>query len=161
VSIWNFYDQTSGALSGNELMVSDETLGIVTPGAPPPNGSPPGTPGTPPVYSAFPASVLLNIPANAVPILGAFNALAQRFDIPNQAIVARGACPITSSVAARVVTLSGVPAGAAYTISGDAALSGTADATGALALTFGAPGTYLVSILCFPLLDYLGSFTLT
>jgi hypothetical protein len=58
------------------------------------------------------------------------------------------------------VTLSGVPSGAAYTIGGDATLSGVCDASGTLALTFGAAGTYSGSIPCFPLLDYLGSFTL-
>jgi hypothetical protein len=46
-------------------------------------------------------------------------------------------------------------------ITGDAILSGTADATGTLALSFGAPGTYSVAIPCFPLLDYAASFTLT
>ena len=69
-------------------------------------------------------------------------------------------CPITASVAARVVTLSGVPSGAAYSISGDATLSGVCDASGTLALTFGAPGSYQVAVACFPLLDYSASFTL-
>jgi hypothetical protein len=161
MSTWNFYDQTTGALSGNELMVTDETPGIITPGIPAPIDSPPGTSGTPGVYSTLPASVLLNIPANCIPIPGAFNAITQRFDIPSGAIVARSPCPITSAVAARVVTLSGVPAGAAYTIAGDATLSGTVDASGTLALSFGAAGSYAVTVACFPLLDYLGSFTLT
>jgi environmental stress-induced protein Ves len=110
--------------------------------------------------SGFPASVLLNTPANCTPIRGDFNAMTQRFDIPSQAIVLRSACAITSAVAARVVTLSGVPAGAAFTIAGDASLSGAADASGTLALTFGAAGTYTVAVACFPALDYSGSFTL-
>jgi len=160
MSTWSFYDPATGALVGAVLTVSDETPGIATPGVPAPVGSPPGTPGTPPVYSAFPALALLNAPSNGVPIAGAFNASTQRFNTSSKTVVLRGACPITSAVAARVVTLSGVPAGAAYAISGDATLSGVCDASGTLALTFGAPGSYAVSIPCFPFLDYVGSFTL-
>jgi hypothetical protein len=107
------------------------------------------------------ALVLANTPAGCAMYEGPVpDRSAQRIDIASGLPVGRGACPITAAVAARVVTLSGVPAGAAYTLSGDAALSGTCDASGTLALTFGAAGTYTVTIACFPLLDYSGSFTL-
>lgn len=105
-------------------------------------------------------AVQLNTPAGHIAIDGAYSAASQIFDIPSGAVIARGATPITAAIAARAVTLSGVPSGAAFAISGDATLAGNADATGTLALTFGAAGTYAVAIPCFPLLDYLGSFTL-
>jgi hypothetical protein len=102
-----------------------------------------------------------NTPAGCAMYAGAIpDPASQMIDVASGELIARGACPITSAVAAHVVTLSGVPAGAAYVITGDATLSGTADASGTLALTFGAAGTYSVLIPCFPLLDYLGSFTL-
>ena len=81
--------------------------------------------------------------------------------ISGGAVTAKAACPVSASVAGRVVTLTGVPSGAAYTIGGAATLTGTADATGTLALTFGAAGMYTVAVTCFPAVDYSGSFTLS
>jgi hypothetical protein len=133
---YNLYDATSGKFSGAHYNSNEAD---------------------PDLLAAF---LALNTPTGLAMFAGAADPVAQRFDIPSGEVVARDPCPITSAVAAHVVTLSGVPSGAAFTIAGDATLSGTADATGTLALTFGAAGTYSVSIPCFPLLDYLGSFTL-
>jgi hypothetical protein len=134
---YNLYDATSGQFSGAHFDSNEAN---------------------PDVFAAF---LAMNTPTGfATYVGGAADPIAQRFDIPTQTIVSRGACPITAAVVARVVTLSGVPSDAAYTISGDAALSGTCDESGTLALAFGAAGNYAVAIPCFPLLDYLGSFTL-
>jgi hypothetical protein len=135
---FNAYDAITGQLVGQTFShnVADETVAA--------------------------ALVIANTPAGCAMYEGPVpDRSAQRIDIASGLPVARGACPITAVAAARVVTLSGVPSGAAYAISGDATLSGTCDASGTLALTFGAAGTYGVAIPCFPLLDYLGSFTLT
>ena len=135
---FNAYDAITGQLVGQTFShnVADETVAA--------------------------ALVIANTPAGCAMYEGPVpDRSAQRIDITSGLPVARGACPITSSIAARVVTLSGVPSDAAYTISGDAALSGTCDESGTLALTFGGPGNYAVAIPCFPLLDYSGSFTLT
>lgn len=75
------------------------------------------------------------------------------------AVAARAACPVAAAVAGRVVTFTGVPIGAPYTISGAAQFTGVAaDAT--LVLTFGAPGTYAITIDCFPAQDYTQQATL-
>lgn len=103
----------------------------------------------------------LNLPAGQGATPGNIDHNTMRFDVPTSAVVARGPAPISASVAGLVVTLAGVPSDAAYTITGDAALTGAADASGALVLTFGAPGTYVLDVACFPLLDYQGSFTLS
>jgi hypothetical protein len=102
----------------------------------------------------------MNTPAGLSAIAGDYDHLACQVDLATLTVVTRAACPITSAVAARVVTLSGVPSGASFTIAGNASLTGTADSSGTLTLTFGAAGTYTVSIPCSPLLDYFGSFTL-
>jgi hypothetical protein len=113
----------------------------------------------PAAAAAFAAN---NTPAGCAMYAGDVpNPSTQMVDVASGELIARGACPVTSSVAARVVTLSGVPSGAAYTISGDSDFSGTGDASGTLAATFGAPGNYVIAIPCFPALDYAGSFTLT
>ena len=75
------------------------------------------------------------------------------------AVVSRPACPISAAVVGRVVTLTGVPVGAAYAITGDAELDGVAD-DATLALTFGAAGTYSLFVDCFPAQDFTQGFTL-
>lgn len=75
-------------------------------------------------------------------------------------ITPRAACPVSGSASGRVVTLTGVPIGATVTVTGAASLTETSTDT-TVALTFGAAGTYLIAVGCFPAIDYSGSFTLT
>jgi len=73
-------------------------------------------------------------------------------------IVARPDCPVTASVAGRVVTLTGVPVGAPWSISGTG-LSGIADGN-TLVVTFEAPGVYTILVGCFPAIDFQQEFTI-
>ena len=75
------------------------------------------------------------------------------------ALTPRPACPISTATVGRVVTLSGVPVGAAYRITGAAKLSGVA-ADSTPAFTFGAAGTYIIAVDCFPAQDYSQQVTL-
>jgi hypothetical protein len=135
MSQFHFYDSSTGQLHPNAIVIN-----------------------APPEDQALTAQ--RNCPTGYKVLEGIVDPLSQYVDVASGTVLARGACPITSAVAARVVTLSGVPSGAPFTIAGNASLTGTADSSGTLTLTFGAAGTYAVSIACPPLLDYFGSFTL-
>lgn len=76
-------------------------------------------------------------------------------------IAARPACPISASLAARVVTLTGVPIGTLWIVSGANGLtSGTTDAA-TMTFTFTGPGTFKLFVDCFPAQDFNQEFTVT
>ena len=77
------------------------------------------------------------------------------------AVVARPACPISATAAARVVTLTGVPVGAVIQIGGEAIETITqSDPSGELEVTLPAAGDYRFSCSVFPALDYSQGFAI-
>jgi hypothetical protein len=85
---------------------------------------------------------------------------AQRVDLITGDVVARAATPVAASVSGLTVTLTGVPVGVEYEISGDALQHGITDDI-TMAFTFSVPGTYKIEVPCFPELDYAQEFVLT
>jgi hypothetical protein len=75
-------------------------------------------------------------------------------------VLARPACPVSASLAARVVTLTGVPIGAPWVVSGPGRASGTTDAA-TMVFSFTGPGTFALFVDCFPAQDFNQEFTVT
>ncbi len=93
-------------------------------------------------------------------------ALEGRIDPVTKYIVAgvvtdRAACPVSAVVAALVVTLSGVPVGAAIAVRGTASADVVNDdVSGSVELTMPSVGNYTVTVGCWPALDFEQVFTL-
>jgi hypothetical protein len=83
------------------------------------------------------------------------------FYVLARVVTPRPACPVSATHSGLTINLTGVPLGAAITVTGAAIYSVTNDdASGAVALVFGAAGTYDVAVDCFPALDYAQEFVL-
>jgi len=142
---WSIYQTSNGRLIGRSI----------TGTFPPARAAIPASDLSPAIPAYDPAGdfIAANLAVGESAYLGSADHRMQR--IVGGQLVDRDPCPITSSVAGLVVTLSGVPLGAVVSVSGPVAEDiAQDDPDGSMEVTLPIGGSYRLSADLFPLVDY-------